>query len=363
MPSVRIENAPPTAAIEARLAPDPVRGAVIAGFALYLALLTLAWAAFNRWAPDRISLHLLGHGLTITQLRRHVLSHALEVILMFPALFVAELAITGWEGSSLRRLAVLRTPSSMSDLACWLLWEVKLMTVLIGIMSLGVGLVSGLWIHDQVAAITGWSPSAAGWPLWLQLPVLFLVFSFFDYWNHRLDHSALFWPLHRFHHAADDFCILSAVRVHPALFTSVITVVGPAVALGASPEAVFDLTFGTALLRYVIHSRIDSDFGWIGRYVVQSPTHHRLHHALDISTRPVGHFSLAPIWDHLFGTWAGQADQSLAIGVSDAPYRHGAWICPDLWRDYVAFWRGLWRGLIRAGAKVVIPSAPASTPS
>ena len=363
MSSIWIKDAPPAAGIEAHNKPDPVRGAVIAVFAVYLALLLLGWTAFDRWAPDRLTLGVLGHHLTITQLHHHVLSHALEVALMFPALFVAELAITGWDGSSLRRLTVLRTPSSMSDLACWLLWEAKLMTVLVGIMSLGLGLVSGLWIHDQVAALTGWSPSAAAWPLWLQLPVLFLVFSFFDYWNHRLDHSALFWPLHRFHHAADDFCILSAVRVHPALFTSVITVVGPAVALGASPEAVFELTFGTALLRYVIHSRIDSNFGWVGRYVVQSPTHHRLHHVLDISTQPVGHFSLAPIWDRLFGTWVGEADQSLVIGVCDPPYRHGAWIGPDLWRDYVEFWRGLWRGLTQAQTKVVIQPAAASTPS
>ncbi len=357
MSSIEVNAGPRAVAI------DRLSGAIIAGFALYLALLILGWTAFDRWAPDRLSLHLMGHGLTISQLHRHVLSHALEVAVMFPAMFVAELANTGWENSSLRRLAALRTASSMSDLACWLLWEVKLMTVLIGIMSLGVGLISGLWIHDQVAALTGWSPSAAAWPLWLQLPVLFLVFSFFDYWNHRLDHSPLFWPLHRFHHAADDFCILSAVRVHPALFTSVITAVGPAVALGASPEAVFELTFSTALLRYVIHSRINSNFGWIGRWVVQSPNHHRLHHVLDISKTPVGHYSLAPIWDRLFGTWVGEADQSLAIGVSDAPYRHGAWIGPDLWRDYVAFWRGLWRGVSQAGSADAPARAVASTPS
>ena len=362
MSSIEVNAGGHAAIIKVPRVIDPVSGRVIAGFACYLVLLNLGWVAFDRWTPDGLSLHLMGHSLTISQLHHHLLTHALEVAVMFPALFVTEMAITGWEGSSLRRLAVLRTPSSMSDLACWLLWEAKLMTALVGIMSLGVGLVSGLWIHDQVAALTGWSPSAAVWPLWLQLPVLFLVFTFFDYWNHRLDHSSLFWPLHRFHHAADDFCILSAVRVHPALFTSVITVVGPAVALGASPEAVFELTFGTALLRYVIHSLIDSDFGWIGRYVVQSPTHHRLHHVLDISKTPVGHFSLAPIWDRLFCTWVGEADQSLVIGVSDAPYRHGAWIGPDLWRDYVEFWRGLWRGVSQA-SPAASASAAASTPS
>jgi sterol desaturase/sphingolipid hydroxylase (fatty acid hydroxylase superfamily) len=93
-------------------------------------------------------------------------------------------------------------------------------------------------------------------------------------------------------------------------------------------------------LGFLIHSRIDSDWGWIGRWVVQSPTHHRLHHVLDISTRPVGHFSMTPIWDRLFGTWRGDADQSLVIGV-DTAYRHGFWIAPDILRDYWHFWKGL----------------------
>ncbi|HEY2660325.1 MAG TPA: hypothetical protein VGI79_11415 [Caulobacteraceae bacterium] len=52
----------------------------------------------------------------------------------------------------------------------------------------------------------------------------------------------------------------------------------------------------------------------VDRYVLQSPTHHRRHHVLDI-TEPVGHFGLTAVWDHLIGAWLG----------------------PDLWRDYCDF--------------------------
>jgi sterol desaturase/sphingolipid hydroxylase (fatty acid hydroxylase superfamily) len=233
------------------------------------------------------------------------------------------------------------------------------MNGLIVLMTLGVALISGAWAHDRIAALTGLSFTAASWPVWVQVPLLFAVFSFFDYWNHRLDHSHYFWPLHRFHHAAEDFCVLTASRVHPALFTGVVSAVLPPLLLGASPDAVFDVTVCSALLRYMIHSRIDTDLGWIGRYLIQSPNHHRLHHVLDISQQPVGHFSLAPVWDHLFGTWRGDADQSLVIGV-DTPYRHGAWIFADIWRDYVDFWRGLYRGLT---GQPRLEDVPSSTPS
>jgi len=90
---------------------------------------------------------------------------------------------------------------------------------------------------------------------------------------------------------------------------------------------------------FLIHSKIDSDWGWFGRYVIQSPVHHRLHHKLDMST-PTGHFGMAPIWDRLFGTWYGDADQSLPIGVS-AAYAHGYFIPRDMARDYFDFWRGV----------------------
>lgn len=363
MSSIEVNAGSPAGTVRAARASDPIGGRIIVGFLGYLVLLALAWIVLDRWVPDRLTVHLLGHGLTISEFHRHVLNHAWELALVFPALLVGEMAINGWANSSLRLLTATRTASAMSDLTCYLLWETKVMNVAIIAMTLGLSLASGVWLHGRLMALTGQSFSAAAWPVWAQVPVLFLIFTFFDYWNHRLDHSSLFWPLHRFHHAADDFCILTAGRVHPAVFTGVIAGVMPAVVLGASPDAVFDLLICSSLLRYTIHSRIDSNFGWIGRWVVQSPTHHRLHHALDISKTPVGHFSLAPVWDHLFGTWVGEADQSLAIGVNDAPYRHGVWIVPDLWRDYGAFWRGLWRSLVQAGPKPATAPAPASTPS
>ena len=313
--------------------------AMVVGYLVYLAGLFLVWKAVLLWTPDQVGLQMPGHNLHIANLHHHLYAQAMEAIVLFPALFIVELVLTGWQNSSLRYLFS-RAPSAMSDLACWLLGESRLMSLLALIMSLGVGLIGGDMIHAWIAKTTGVNLTTAGWPIWVQLPILFLIFSFFDYWNHRVDHAALFWPLHRFHHSAEQFCIMTTTRVHPAVFSSVISAVGPAAVLGAPPETIAELVVLVGLLRNVIHSRIDSNFGWIGRWVLQSPNHHRLHHVLDISVVPTGHFSLCPLWDRLFGTWRGEADQTLPIGVTDAPYRHGLWIGPDLWRDYMDFWKG-----------------------
>ena len=95
----------------------------------------------------------------------------------------------------------------------------------------------------------------------------------------------------------------------------------------------------TIALGFVIHSRMESGFGWAGRWLVQSPLHHRLHHKLDMST-PTGFFGMTPLWDRLFGGWSETPRPNVAIGV-DTPYRHGFWLLPDLLRDYCDFWKGL----------------------
>ena len=208
------------------------------------------------------------------------------------------------------------------------------------LMTLGVSMVSGVWIHDRLAAMLGVPLNLATLPLALQVLAYFFVYTFFDYWTHRLDHSRYFWPIHRYHHAADDFLVVTASRQHPAAFTGIFLINVPMAILGATPAVMIYVNVVTIALGFLIHSRIDSDWGWIGRWVVQSPNHHRLHHVLDMS-EPTGHFAMAPIWDRLFGTWRGDADQTLEIGV-DTPYRHGFWLVPDLLRDYWHFWRGFW---------------------
>ena len=37
------------------------------------------------------------------------------------------------------------------------------------------------------------------------------------------------------------------------------------------------------MLGFVIDSRMGFGFDWVGRYVIQSPLHHRLHHKLDMA--------------------------------------------------------------------------------
>jgi sterol desaturase/sphingolipid hydroxylase (fatty acid hydroxylase superfamily) len=315
--------------------------ALIAGLVVYLGVLGLIWRTSFMSLPDVISLRLGTHAFHLANIHARIVGNGMVVLLILPGALWLECLLVGWRGSSFRQMIVGSTASIRTDMAIFLLSQAHLMDILGKVMMLGASMISGIWLRDWIRASFGVEVDAQGLPLPLQIMTYFLVYTFFDYWTHRLDHTHYFWPLHRYHHAAREFCVVNAAREHPAAFASVFLINVPMAVLGASPGVMIFVNIVTTALGFLIHSRIDSDWGWIGRYVVQSPTHHRLHHKLDMSY-PTGHFAMAPIWDHLFGTWYGDADQSLVIGV-ETPYRHGLWVAPDLARDYWDFWRGWFR--------------------
>ncbi|CAN5495902.1 hypothetical protein BH10PSE3_BH10PSE3_32610 [soil metagenome] len=305
--------------------------------ATHLALLALAWWALTHVVPDTVALHLFGRDHVMHDVHRRVINRTIEISILLPSIFFFEYLWTGWAQSSVRHLLIDRTASGWSDVACYLFQSAPIWTLVSAIMSFGVVYVSGEGLRCLLTQATGINLSIASAPLPLQTAVLFLLYTLFDYWSHRLDHSRLFWPLHRFHHAAESFSVLTAARVHPAMFTAIVGAVLPGLLLGSKPAALASVGLVIIIIRLLIHSRIESNFGWVGRWIVQSPLHHRLHHSLNRMPINLG---LLPIWDRLFGTWRDAPRQAMRIGTP-APYRHGVWIGPDLWRDYCEFGAGV----------------------
>ena len=312
--------------------------AVWAALPLGTAILALAWWGLTHLLPDTATVSLLGRALTLHNIHDNVLGYAMLVLGILPAVLWLECACIGWRKSSLRAL-LLPSASARTDIAAFLLEHLHVTGLIGKLMMLGISVVSGDALRTWLIAHTGATLSIAALPLALQVIAGFSLYTFLDYWAHRIGHLRLFWPLHRYHHAAQEMVVINGGRLHPAGFVTVFIVNLPLPLLGASLDAMVWVNVLAALLGLLIHTRLESAWGWIGRYIVQSPRHHRLHHKLDM-TEATGFFGMMPVWDHLFGGWSERSDINIAMGV-DTAYRHGFWVVPDMLRDYRDFWLGL----------------------
>ena len=323
-------------------APGALRIRALAAIVLFgTGILVTTGLAFGllQLLPDQLSLHLFGHTATLRSVHDRLISRIIVVMLLLPLALTIECAVVGWPRSSIRDLLTARSPTMKTDLAIFALGQTQVLDLAGRVMMLGLGMISAIWVRDRVHDLTGFSVDPHALPFLVQVPIYFLVYTFFDYWAHRLSHSPLLWPLHRYHHSAEDFCTLTSDRQHPAAFVGLFLINIPLALLGAPPVVMVYVVTLVNAFGYLEHSKMTGDWGLVGRWMIQSPRHHRLHHKLSMD-EPTGHYGMVPLWDRLFGTWRGTPAPDLAIGVS-RPYRHGYWVAADLLRDYLDFFRGL----------------------
>jgi sterol desaturase/sphingolipid hydroxylase (fatty acid hydroxylase superfamily) len=312
--------------------PLPVVWGSLFGVYLLAAFFLMAAARLH---PGAVLDAAFGWEVTASELREWFFRYSVVGLIVVPGIFLIEILSVGWADSSLR--AVLRPAnlSSRSDAVCFLLVHFRLMRLPQVVLTWGFALISGEMVHHFVSVRLGLALSTDPIPAYVRFPLFFLLYTLLDYVAHRVDHSEVFWPIHRFHHAAEGFHVFTADRGHPA---SALTQSGlkifPMIALGVPLDAIIDIGMLVASINYLNHSRIDWDFGWFGRYVIQSPRHHQLHHVR--VARKVCNLSIVPIWDRLGGTWQDVPVGAISIGTTKA-YRHGAFIIPDLLRDYWDF--------------------------
>ncbi|MDB5097828.1 MAG: hypothetical protein JWM80_2249 [Cyanobacteria bacterium RYN_339] len=249
-----------------------------------------------------------------------------------------ELTAVGWTACSLRKL--LRPASSARcDLVTALLFQTPV------VAHAGVLLSGGLSLWVIRSGALGVRPV---WPAdtapWLHVVVVLVAVDLVYYGVHRLQHRwEPLWQLHRFHHAAEEATLLTALRVHPlesALCGVCLAV--PLALLGGDGHQGALAFFGTQLLSLLRHSNLPWRWGWFGAYGLVSPAAHRVHHARAAACFDTNFGVLFPWWDHLFGTWRAPTGDLPAIGVAgDALARQG-W-CAGVWACYADFWRTLGR--------------------
>lgn len=229
---------------------------------------------------------------------------------------VIEAVALGYQNSSCRRL-LRPSRSAVVDLFCWIALMTGLFGVLTYILSLGISSV----ISDRLAALVPRGALAFDNPV-IQTFWLLIVSDFLKYVMHYLQHKIpVWWQTHKFHHSATEMNVITAARGHPSEgVLDIIFLAIPTALLDGTATQFLVLNFATTILGGLQHSMVEWRFGWLGRWILNSPVNHRIHHSAIPEHFDRNFASIFVFWDRIFGTCYRGPALNAMVDVKDNPY-------------------------------------------
>lgn len=145
---------------------------------------------------------------------------------------------------------------------------------------------------------------------WLVYVLAFLGLDFAGYWNHRLAHQVnYFWNHHIIHHSSEEFNLACALRQSISNFFTIFAfLMIPTALMGISAEVVAVLAPLHLFAQYWYHTRLIGKMGFLEKIIV-TPSHHRVHHAINDIYLDKNLSQVFIIWDKLFGTFQEELDE------------------------------------------------------
>jgi sterol desaturase/sphingolipid hydroxylase (fatty acid hydroxylase superfamily) len=150
--------------------------------------------------------------------------------------------------------------------------------------------------------------NSATWWFWL---LLFFADDFSYYWFHRTAHNVgWFWASHVVHHSSQHYNLAAALRqtwtgnaTGSFIFWAWLPLVG------FHPVWVLFMQQVSLIYQFWIHTE------WIQKLprpleaVLNTPSHHRVHHGSDLKYLDRNHGGILIIWDRLFGTFQPEEER------------------------------------------------------
>ena len=135
------------------------------------------------------------------------------------------------------------------------------------------------------------------------LALAVLAWDFIYYWNHRLMHESRFmWAIHVVHHSSERYNLSTALRQPVADAFGTFVPYSVLCLVGVRPELISSARGINLLYQYWIHTDTIRELGPLEK-VLNTPSHHRVHHGSNRQYLDRNHGSILIVWDRLFGTF------------------------------------------------------------
>lgn len=135
------------------------------------------------------------------------------------------------------------------------------------------------------------------------------------YWEHRFLHSNGFaWGTHTVHHSSPHFNISVAYRFGPLDWFFPMLFHLPLALLGFHPLLIFFCEKAVQVYQTLLHTETVGKFPRVIEAVMNTPSHHRVHHATNTQYLDKNYAGILIIWDRMFGTFARE-EEPVRYGV------------------------------------------------
>ncbi|WP_413998503.1 sterol desaturase family protein [Flavobacterium sp. W1B] len=173
--------------------------------------------------------------------------------------------------------------------------------------------------------------------------IAFFIIDFYGYWTHRLAHQInFFWNKHAIHHSSEEFNLACALRQTVSSFVNLFTfLLIPAAIIGV-PATVIAITLPIQLfLQFWYHTKHIKKMGFL-EHILVTPSHHRVHHAINPEYIDKNHSQIFIFWDKWFGTFQEELETAPPVFGITRPaqtwnpirinFQHLALLISDAWR-------------------------------
>lgn len=165
------------------------------------------------------------------------------------------------------------------------------------VLGLSVAIITYSWLVDRVAL----TEVQESWPTYV---VAFIALDFAGYWVHRISHEInFFWNNHIIHHSSEEFNLACALRQSISSIVRIFAVfLLPAALLGVPPVVISVVAPLHLFAQFWYHTRHIGRMGFLENIIV-TPSHHRVHHAINPEYLDKNYGQIFIFWDKLFGTF------------------------------------------------------------
>lgn len=195
-------------------------------------------------------------------------------------------------------------------------------------LGLGISIITYAWMVDH------WGIYEIKSTVWVWL-IAFVALDLSGYIGHLLNHKInILWNRHLIHHSSEEFNLACALRQSISGIVNIFTIfLIPAAIVGVPAIVIAVLAPIHLFAQFWYHTVYIGRMGFWEKFLI-TPSHHRVHHAINPIYIDKNHGQILIIWDKIFGTFQEE--------LPNVPPVYGITRPVSTWNPIKINWGHLW---------------------